>query len=40
MLENDFTPSNVMEMKIDVIKNQNGIRTALNNVTPSEFVAT
>ena len=33
MRENDVTPSNVMEMKIDVPKNQNGIRTALNNVT-------
>ena len=33
MRENDVTPSNVMEMKIDVTKNQNGIRTALNNVT-------
>ena len=33
MRENDVTPSNVMEMKIDVNKNQNGVRTALNNVT-------
>ena len=33
MRENDVTPSNVMEMKIDVTRNQNGIRTALNNVT-------
>ena len=33
MRENDVTSSNVMEMKIDVTKNQNGIRTALNNVT-------
>ena len=33
MRENDVTPSNVMEMKIDVIKNQNGVRTALNNIT-------
>ena len=33
MRENDFTPSNVMEMKIDITKNQNGVRTALNNVT-------
>ena len=32
MRENDVTPSNVMEMKIDVTKNQNGVRTALNNV--------
>ena len=32
MRENDVTSSNVMEMKIDVTKNQNGIRTALNNV--------
>ena len=33
MRENDVTPPNVMEMKIDVTKNQNGVRTALNNVT-------
>ena len=33
MRENDVTPSNVMEMKIDITKNQNGIWTALNNVT-------
>ena len=33
MRENDVTPSNVLEMKIDVTKNQNGVRTALNNVT-------
>ena len=33
MRENDVTPSNVMEMKTDVTKNQNGVRTALNNVT-------
>ena len=33
MRENDVTPSNVMEMKIDVTKNQNGVRTVLNNVT-------
>ena len=33
MRENDVKPSNVMEMKIDVTKNQNGVRTALNNVT-------
>ena len=33
MRENDVTPSNVMEMKIDVTKNQNGVQTALNNVT-------
>ena len=33
MRENNVTPSNVMEMKIDVTKNQNGVRTALNNVT-------
>ena len=32
MRENDVTPSNVMELKIDVIKNQNGVRTALNNI--------
>ena len=41
MRENDFTPSNVMEMKIDVTKNQNGVRTALNGVRtflPNEFV--
>ena len=33
MREKDITPSNVMEMKIDVTKNQNGVRTALNNIT-------
>ena len=33
MRENDVTPSNVMEMKIDITKNQNGARMALNNVT-------
>ena len=33
MRENDVTPSNFMEMKIDVTENQNGVRTALNNVT-------
>ena len=33
MRENDVTPSNVMEIKIDVTKNQNGVRTALTNVT-------
>ena len=33
MRENYVTPSNAMEMKIDVTKNQNGVRTALNNVT-------
>ena len=33
MRENDVTPSNVMEMKIDITKNQNGARTVLNNVT-------
>ena len=33
MRENNVTPFNVMEMKMDVIKNQNGVRTALNNVT-------
>ena len=33
MRENDVTSSNVMEMKIDVTKNQNGVRTVLNNVT-------
>ena len=33
MRENDVTPSNVMEIKLDVTKNQNGVRTALNNVT-------
>ena len=32
MRENDVTPSNVMGMKTDVTKNQNGVRTALNNV--------
>ena len=40
--ENDVTPSNVMEMKTDTTKNQNGIRMALNKVhtfPPSEFVA-
>ena len=33
MGENDVTPSNIMEMKTDVTKNQNGVRTALNNIT-------
>ena len=33
MRENDVTPSKVMEMKIDVTKSQNGVQTALNNVT-------
>ena len=33
MRENDVTRSNVMEMKHDVAKNQNGVRMALNNVT-------
>ena len=33
MQEDDVTPSNVMEMKIDVTKNQNGVRTAINNAT-------
>ena len=33
MRENDVTPSNVMEMKNDVTKDQNGVRTALNNIT-------
>ena len=33
MRENDVTPSYVMEMKIAVTKNQNGVRTALNNIT-------
>ena len=33
MRENDVTSSNVLEMKIDVTKYQNGARTALNNVT-------
>ena len=33
MRENAITLSNVMEMKIDVTRNQNGVRTALNNVT-------
>ena len=33
MRENDIIPSNIMDMKIDVTKNQNGVRTALNNVT-------
>ena len=32
MRENDVTPSNVMEIKIDVTKNQNGVRMALNNI--------
>ena len=32
MRENNVTPSNVMKMKIDVTKNQNGLRMALNNV--------
>ena len=41
MRENDVTLSNVMEMKIDVTKNHNGVRTAINKVAfpPSEFVA-
>ena len=30
MQENNVTASNIMEMKIDIIKNQNGVRTALN----------
>ena len=38
MRENDVTPFNVMEMKIDVTKNQNGVRTALNNVTRFRLV--
>ena len=33
MRENDVIPSNVMEMKTDVTKNQNRVRTALNNAT-------
>ena len=33
MREKYVTPPNVMEMKIDVTKNQNGVRTALNNFT-------
>ena len=33
MRENDVTLSNVMEMKIDVTKIQNGVRTTLNNDT-------
>ena len=33
MRENDVTPSNGMEIKIDVTENQNGPRTAQNNVT-------
>ena len=33
MRENEVTLSTVMEVKIDVTKNQNGIQTALNNVT-------
>ena len=33
MRENDVTPSKVMEMKIDVAKNQNGVRMVLNNFT-------
>ena len=38
MRENDVKPSNVMEMKIDVTKNQNGVRTVLSNVTRSRPV--
>ena len=38
MRENDVTPSNVMEMKTDITKNQNGVRTALNNVTRFHLV--
>ena len=38
MRENDVTPSNVIEMKIDVTKNQNGVRTALNNATRFRLV--
>ena len=34
MRENDVTLSNIMEMKVDVTKNQNGVQRALNNVTP------
>ena len=37
MRENDVTPSKVMEMKINVTKNQNGVRTA--RVSATEFVA-
>ena len=33
MRENNVTPSNIMEMKIDVTKNQNGFWMALNNLT-------
>ena len=33
MRKNDITPSNVVEMKTDLTKNQNGIRMALNKVT-------
>ena len=32
MRENDVTSSNIMEMKTDITKNQNGVRPALNNV--------
>ena len=32
-MQENVTLSNIMEMKIDVTKNQNGVRTALNNVT-------
>ena len=32
-MRENVTPSNAMEMKTDVTKNQNGVRTALNNVT-------
>ena len=38
MRENDVTPSTVMEMKIDIIKNQNGVRTAPNNITRFHLV--
>ena len=33
MRKNNITPSNIMEMKNDVTKNQNGVRMALNKVT-------
>ena len=33
MRKNHVTPANVMEMKTDVTKNQNGVRMALNNIT-------
>ena len=38
MREKDVTPSNVLEMKLDVTKNRNSIQTALNNVTRFRLV--